>query len=121
MYKKCTKDEIYTTESISREDAHDIDIDGTELVCVPNNGNIYRKMKSGFWKKIENHQNHNKGYNVILINKKQYARSKLILHCLNKINLESRNVNIYHINGDRLDCKSNNLTFIVQNTNSQRK
>ena len=113
MYTKCTKEEIYTTEDVSRDEAHEVNIQGTELVCIPVNGNIYRKMKSGFWKRIENKQNHNMGYNVILVNKKQYMRAKLILFCLNKINLETRNVNIYHINGDRLDCKMDNLSFQI--------
>ena len=54
-----------------------VEIDGTELK-VYSDGSIFRKMKSGNWKEIDNKSNHIKGYNVILINKKQYMRSKII-------------------------------------------
>ncbi|ADX06547.1 hypothetical protein 162310544 [Organic Lake phycodnavirus] len=36
---------------------------------VHDDGTIQRKLISGRWKEIKNKANHNKGYNVILINK----------------------------------------------------
>jgi hypothetical protein len=45
-----------------------IELDGTVLKVCPD-GNIYR-LKNTDWKIIENTQNHIKGYNVILIDKK---------------------------------------------------
>jgi hypothetical protein len=81
----------------------------TELSCTPS-GNVFRKMKTGFWKEIENKNNHSKGYNVILIEKKQYTRAKLMLYAHDQISLKDKNVNIYHINNDRLDCTIDNLT-----------
>ncbi len=89
-----------------------ITINTTELVCT-SSGQVFRKMKSGSWKEVLNKRNHNKGYNVILIGKKQYTRAKLILYALHKINLEDKYTNIYHINGDRLDCSIKNLTYQV--------
>lgn len=89
-----------------------ITINTTELVCT-STGQVFRKMKSGSWKEVQNKRNHNKGYNVILIDKKQYTRAKLILYALHKINLEDKHTNIYHINGDRLDCSIKNLTYQV--------
>ena len=72
-------------------------------------GRIFRKMKSGKWKEIINKSNHTKGYNVILIDKKQYMRSKLILYSLNKINLNDKNLQIMHKNKNKLDCNMDNL------------
>ena len=80
----------------------------THMICNEN-GDIYRKMKSGNWKKIENSKNHKKGYNVILINKKQYMRSKLIMYFLEELDLYDKNLNICHINQDKLDCSFKNL------------
>ena len=80
----------------------------THMICNEN-GDIYRKMKSGNWKKIENSENHKKGYNVILINKKQYMRAKLIMYFLEEIDLYDKNLNICHINQDKLDCSFKNL------------
>ena len=47
----------------------------SELI-VYRNGKIKRKMKSGKWKEINNNINHNSGYNVIMINKKQFLRQQ---------------------------------------------
>ncbi len=105
MYEKKTYEEIMRNNSELKE----INIDNTHLIIHSFSGEIFRKMKSGFWKKIENKCNHNKGYNVILINKKQYTRAKLILYAQDKIKLSDKNVNIYHKNNDRLDCCMNNL------------
>ena len=80
----------------------------THMICNEN-GDIYRKMKSGNWKKIENSENHKKGYNVILINKKQYMRAKLIMYFLEEIDLYDKNLNICHINQNKLDCSFKNL------------
>ena len=80
----------------------------THMICNEN-GDIYRKMKSGNWKKIENSENHKKGYNVILINKKQYMRSKLIMYFLEELDLYDKNLNICHINQNKLDCSFKNL------------
>lgn len=58
----------------------------SEMICNEK-GELFRKMKSGFWKKIENKENHKKGYNVVLIDKKQYMRAKLIMHFMDKADL----------------------------------
>ena len=94
-------------------------IHGTELACN-RTGHMFRKMKSGNWKEIMNKKNHAKGYNVVLVSKKQYSRSKLILYAQNKISLDDKNTNIYHINKDRLDCHMDNLTCDVINTKKRR-
>jgi hypothetical protein len=78
-------------------------------LIVSAHGEVYRKMKSGYWKKIENKSNHIKGYNVILINKKQYTRSKVVLCAFKKIGLNDKVKCIYHLNKNKLDCSINNL------------
>jgi uncharacterized protein YqgQ len=85
-----------------------IESDYSEFMCNQN-GVIYRKMKSGNWKLIENKQNHKKGYNMILINKTQYSRAKLVLYAERRICLKDKNIIIYHKNGNKLDCSLNNL------------
>ena len=109
MYEKCSKGDIM---ALYREMIYECKIDQTNIICTID-GTVFREMKTGNWKKIENKKNHNKGYNVILINKKQYTRAKLILYAQHKIKLETKNVNIYHKNGDRLDCAMENLTMDV--------
>lgn len=113
MYEKCKKEDIIEKQTREEKEVYEIDIEGTKLICICD-GTIYREMKSGFWKQIENKRNHNKGYNVILIKKRQYMRSKIMLMSQQRINPSQKNINIYHINGNRLDCGVTNLTFDIQ-------
>ena len=83
-----------------------VTIDETELK-VFKNGAIQRKMSN--WKEIKNTANQNKGYNVILINKKQYMRSKIIANTFLKISLDDKSIYICHKDSDKLNCSLNNL------------
>ena len=108
-YSKMTRDEI-----MKNYEQHELRViefnigDKTSLICCED-GTLFRKMKSGNWKKIENKENHKKGYNVILVDKKQYMRAKLVLYAMEKISLDDKNVNICHLNKDKLDCSFKNL------------
>lgn len=111
MYNKLTKDDIYNKNYDEILYNFKINSDKKqifEFIC-DQKGNMYRKMKSGYWKEIENKINHKKGYNVILINKKQYSRAKLMLYAQNCIKLNDKYINIYHKNKNKLDCSINNL------------
>jgi hypothetical protein len=83
-----------------------VTIDETELK-VFKNGTIQRKMSN--WKEIKNTANKNKGYNVILINKKQYMRSKRIANTFLKIPLDDKSIYICHKDNDKLNCSLKNL------------
>jgi hypothetical protein len=113
MYDKYTYEEILNEVTKTEQRYNEITISSTSLICTTN-GEIFRKMKSGIWKKVKNCINHNCGYNVILINKKQYTRAKLILYSQGGIQLQDKNVNIFHINQNRLDCHYDNLTCYLK-------
>ena len=85
-------------------------INDTNLL-VTKSGDIYRKMKSSKWKKIENKKNHFKGYNVILIDKKQYMRSKLIAMAYFQLDTKKK-FYITHNNGDKLDANIYNIRIV---------
>jgi len=84
-----------------------VTIDETNLK-VFKNGEIHRKMTKK-WKEIKNTPNQNKGYNVILINKKQYMRSKIIANTFLKISLDDKSIYICHKDNDKLNCSVKNL------------
>ena len=108
-YSKMTRDEIMSNFGKDGKRVVEFEIGGnTSLICCED-GTVFRKMKSGNWKKVENKENHKKGYNVILVNKKQYMRAKIVLYALNKISLDDKHVNICHLNKDKLDCSFSNL------------
>jgi hypothetical protein len=83
-----------------------VTINETELK-VFKNGAIERKMSN--WKEIKNTANQNKGYNVILINKKQYMRSKIIANTFLKIPLDDKSIYICHKDNNKLNCSLKNL------------
>lgn len=112
MYTKKTKEQIFKENADVRLVEFTIKSDNvsSEFIC-DETGKIFRKMKTGFWKEITNKSNHCKGYNVILVNKKQYTRARLILYGIKKVDLYDKNVIINHINHDRLDCNIKNLAI----------
>ena len=85
-----------------------VEIDGTNLK-IYSDGTILRKMKSSNWKEIENKKNHIKGYNVILINKKQYMRSKIMAFAFLDKDLYDNTFFVCHKDTDKLNSSSDNL------------
>jgi hypothetical protein len=84
-----------------------LEIDDSILKVCPT-GEIYR-FKNNEWKIIENTQNHIKGYNVILINKKQYMRSKLVACAFLNHDICDNSVFIYHKDNDKMNNNIENL------------
>lgn len=116
MYEKMTKEALNAKYSEGKNiSIHEFCVNETRFICT-SCGLLFRLMKTGYWKEIQNTKNHAKGYNVVLVNKKQYSRAKLILFAFNKINLDDKNKNIYHKNLNRLDCQLENLTLEVSDT-----
>ena len=86
----------------------EIEVDGSYF-RVHESGEIERKMKSGTWKVIKNTPNHNQGYNVIVIQKKQYMRSRLMYMAYFDEN--KTKFIMHHKDGDRLNCALSNLSI----------
>lgn len=80
---------------------------------VNSEGEIQRFTKCKYWKTINNYCNHNNGMNVIMINKRQYTRSK-ILGCV-YYNLDINKDYVCKFKDDnRMNCSISNLQFIQQ-------
>ena len=75
-------------------------------------GRIERWMKSGRWKEIKNTMNHAQGYNVILIDKKQYMRGRVIGAAFLGIDAENKNMVVFHIDGNRMNTNLANLSTL---------
>jgi len=87
----------------------EIIVDESNFRVYPS-GVIERKLKSGKWKVINNTPNHNQGYNVILINKKQYMRSTLMRIAYMNTDISEKIV-MRHKDGNRLNCDLSNLSI----------
>lgn len=88
------------------------------LLRVYENGEIERFFKSCAWKLVNNSANHNQGYNVILIQKRQYMRSRIM--AMTFLNLDvNKKILMHHKDGNRLNCALTNLS--VETHQSIRK
>ena len=85
------------------------------VLRVYENGEIERLFKSGDWKLVHNSANHNQGYNVILIQKRQYMRSRIM--AMTFLNMDSnKKILMHHKDGNRLNCALNNLSIETHQT-----
>ena len=87
-----------------------IEVNNTPLQ-VNCNGEIKRLMKSNNWKQIDNNCNHMNGMNVILVNNKQFTRSKVLGCTYLGLDINKKYICRFKDN-DRMNCKINNLQFI---------
>ena len=85
-----------------------IEIENTTLKVYPD-GIILRKLKTEKWKEIENKINHVKGYNVILICKKQYMRSKIMAYAYLNQDLYDNSHFICHKDNNKMNSSADNL------------
>ena len=85
-----------------------IEIDGYQLDCFED-GRILRLMKSNTWKEIPNRPNHIKGYNAIMINKKQYIRGQIIAHAFLKYDLNNKSTMICYSDQNKLNSSKENI------------
>ncbi len=81
-------------------------------------GKIERQLKSGKWKIIENKANHKQGYNVIMIEKKQYTRSRIIAHAYFNFELNDNLLQICFKDLNRLNTSIYNLIICDRSTSS---
>ena len=86
------------------------------LFKVKKSGDIERQMRSGKWKLVKNSPNQNKGYNVILVDKKQIMRSRLIAHAFMDLDLFDKSYIIFHKDDNRLNCNVENLSIQTRKT-----
>ena len=79
-------------------------------------GELERQMRSGKWKIVKNHPNQNQGYNVILVDKKQIMRSRIIAYAFMGIELFNKKDIIFHKDDNRLNCNVENLSIQTRKT-----
>jgi hypothetical protein len=87
----------------------EIIVENTHL-RVYENGEIERMFKSGEWKLVHNSANHNQGYNVILIQKRQYMRSRIMAMTFLNLDVDKK-ILMHHKDGNRLNCALTNLSI----------
>ena len=95
-----------------------LEIDET-TIKVFQDGSIHRKKSDDSWKIIEDSCNHNKGYNVFLISKEQYMRSKIIAAAYLNHDLYDNTVFICHKDNNKMNCSPDNL-YIKSKLNSKK-
>jgi len=83
---------------------------------VYKNGTILRKLKSGRWKEIAYKANNAQGFNIIMINKQQYTRGRVIAITYLNLNMDDTYLRVHHLDNNRLNCHVDNLIVVDANT-----
>lgn len=81
---------------------------GSSKIRVYEDGTIERYKSD--WVEIKNKSNHKKGYNVIMIENKQYMRSRLVCFAFKNLDLSSKYV-IHYLDDNKLNCNVDNLSI----------
>lgn len=68
------------------------------------------RWRIGTWRPVKNSVNHKQGYNVVMIDKKQYMRSRIVCHAFMNMDLEDPRL-IRHKDCDKLNCAVSNLSM----------
>jgi len=102
---------MHTAMAPDTTDPREITIRSTRLRAHAD-GVVERLMRSGRWKTIKNSRNHGQGYNVILIDKKQYMRARVIGAAYLGIDPDNSNMIVFHNDGDRMNNRVENLATL---------
>jgi hypothetical protein len=82
---------------------------------------IVERLKKNKWKLVKNTANHSHGYNVIMINKKQFMRSRIVCEAFMQFDVNGPLV-VHHKDGDKLNCDVSNLSLeLHSSSNSHRR
>lgn len=84
-------------------------------------GDVWRLLKNGDWRFVENTANHNKGYNQIGCNGKSYMRHRIIAYAYLNLDIDDTTNQIDHINGNRLCNHIDNLRIATNQENCQNR
>jgi len=93
----------------------------SQMLMVYRCGDVFRLMKNGDWRLVKNTANHNKGYNTILCNGKQYLRHRIIAYAYLNLDIDDTIKHIDHINGDRVCNHIDNLRTVTHQENQHNR
>ena len=79
-------------------------------VRVFEDGSVERLRIGGTWRLVKNSVNHVQGYNVIMIDKKQFMRSRIVCHAFMDMDFKDPRI-IHYKDGDKLNCSVSNLSM----------
>ena len=92
-----------------------VTVKGQELI-VYRCGDIYKLLKIGNWRFIENNANHT-GYNRVLCCNKNVYRHRVIAYAYLNLDIDDATKQIDHINGDRICNHVDNLRIVTHQEN----
>jgi len=93
-----------------------VEINGTKLE-VFTDGRIYRFLKNGDLKIVENIHNTSNGYNYLRVNKRAIYRHRIIAMAFLNLNIDNVDKQVDHVDGQRLNNSLTNLRIVTHQQN----
>jgi len=97
-----------------------VDVYGQIFRCYKN-GDLWRRLNTGVYKLVKNTAI-KEGYNVIICNKKQFRRHRIIFYAFNTdFDIYNKNIILDHIDGNRLNNSLENLRIVTVQENNHNQ
>lgn len=97
-----------------------VEINGTKLQ-VFTDGRVYRFLKNGDLKIIENIKNHSNGYNQISCSNKRFYRHRIMANTFLNLDINDLVKQVDHIDGQKINNCLANLRLVTNQQNSWNK
>jgi len=101
-------------------DGIQVTVNDTKLM-VYRCGDIYRQLKNGDWRFIENTDNTNDGYNRIHCGSKIFRRHRIIAYAYINLDITNTKTQIDHIDHNRLNNHVDNLRIVSNKENQHNQ
>lgn len=93
----------------------------SQKLMVYRNGDVWRLLKNGDYRFVENRANCAYGYNRINCNNKMVKRHRIIAYAYLNLDIENTTLQIDHIDGDRINNHVDNLRIVSNQENQHNQ
>ena len=101
-------------------DGVNVEVHGQTLRCY-RNGDVWRLLKTGVYRLVDNCKNAQGAYNVIRCNRKNIFRHRIILYAFTEFDIYNSKLIVDHIDGTRLNNSLENLRVVTAQESQHNK
>lgn len=97
-----------------------VEVHGQTLRCY-RNGDVFRLLKSGKYRFVDNCKNHNDGYNRVSCKRIMIFRHRIVLYAFTEFNIYNTKIILDHIDNNKLNNSLENLRIVTTQENAHNQ